>query len=312
MSKIGRLRVYSIQEEISKECTSTTLSQKNFIRCRSRLSNTMSKKRPGVLEASIQLLESQEKTVWEGIYSRYNDEIIGQISGLSDLDSKAGHLAEELSNGTKTKISKKDLLEIVIPWKFTLGKPRNALLGQLRSNTDQDVEKATQSGISFAKQIPSSSSLSEKQDDDKISEYTQKAIKAITKLRGVGPATASVILSWVRPDHFCYMYDEVIDCFLPKRTYTINVYLQCRIKCQEYGDRIGWTPQKVAKTLWITARAHVMMGSVVGLGIGASARTPSTLQAAGSKRKTTYEKEKEEKSSSSSSTRSSTKARKKT
>jgi len=45
----------------------------------------------------------------------------------------------------------------------------------------------------------------------------QEAITEMGKLQGVGPATASAILTLVRPDVFCYLYDEVIDCFEPTR-----------------------------------------------------------------------------------------------
>ena len=80
----------------------------------------------------------------------------------------------------------------------------------------------------------------------------------------MGPATASVILSWVRPDVFCYMYDEVLDCFLPKRTYTIKAYLTCRTKCHEHAERLQWTPEKAARTLWTAAKAKAL--GVVGVG----------------------------------------------
>ena len=236
----------------------------------------MSKKRPGV-DAAIELLQLNNRstefhngTRWEQVFARHKD-VLGCISGLVDLDSKAKTLGEELRNERKYQnnnnemncISKQELLEIVIPWKFAVGKPRNALLGQLRSNTEEQVEHATALGISLAKRIPSTP-LS--QED--MNEQVKKAIEAVAELRGVGPATASVLLSWIRPDIFCYMYDEVLDCFLPKRTYTIQAYLDCRTKCQEYANPLKWTPEQVARTLWTAAKAKAMgVGVVVG-GVG--------------------------------------------
>jgi hypothetical protein len=213
----------------------------------------MSKKRPGV-DAAVQLFQSQDKSLWEEVYSRHQH-VIECIPRLVDLDATAEALGNELlSETTKTMhITKKELMDIVIPWKFAVGKPRPALLGQLRSNSEQAVQTATQSGIAFARKIATASN-----GQDDVNNYMQKAIEAIAELKGVGPATASVVLSLVRPDIFCYMYDEVIDCFLPKRTYTLKVYLECRSKCQEQADLLGWTPEKIARTLWTAARDKAM------------------------------------------------------
>jgi 3-methyladenine DNA glycosylase/8-oxoguanine DNA glycosylase len=78
--------------------------------------------------------------------------------------------------------------------------------------------------VSCARQIivhdasVSTSSGSNSIGDNKNKATTaQEALEHLTVLKGVGPATASAILSLVRPDVYCYMYDEVIDCFENKR-----------------------------------------------------------------------------------------------
>ena len=200
----------------------------------------MSKKRPGV-DAAIRLSKSSDPSLWMR-------EAAGE-DGLIDptLQERADELAVALRDGTKTCLTKSDLLDIVIPWKFAVGKSRNALLGLLRSNSDADVAKCTTAGISHIKQIK------EEASDDDIS----TAMGKINELKGVGPAGASVILSMVRPDLFCYMYDEVIDCFLPKRTYTLKVYMTCNAACIQIARNLkgDWNPATAAKVLWVAARA---------------------------------------------------------
>lgn len=226
----------------------------------------MSKKRPGV-EAAIALCKSRDENRWLAYFEGHAD-VIGH---MSKLEAAAQELAKELQNGSKTSLSRKELLEIIIPWKFAVGKARNALLGQLRSNTDAAVRQATMSGISLAKGIVRSEAVPSKK--------LQESIEAITVLRGVGPATASVILSMIRPDIFCYMYDEVIDCFLPKRTYTLKIYLECQKNCKKYGDEMKWSPEKVARTLWIAARTKAIMGKDLITNVSTSSNSKRKVKA---------------------------------
>lgn len=200
----------------------------------------MSTKRPGV-DAAIRLAKSNDVAVWNQVFS-YHDQVVDLT-----LQARADRLAEALRDGSKVSLSQSDLLDTVIPWKFAAGKRRSALIRRLRTNTTADVTRWTKPAIKYAKDM-----------GGKTSELdTSMIVETITQLNGVGPAAASVIMSMVRPDLFCYMYDEVIDCFLPKRTYTEKVYLACNDQCTKIaGDlKEGWTPAKVAQTLWIAAKA---------------------------------------------------------
>jgi hypothetical protein len=79
----------------------------------------------------------------------------------------------------------------------------------LNANADDAVVGCTQKAVNCARKIT--------RDDNQNNRGTQEALDHLTVLKGVGPATASAILCLVRPDIFCYMYDEVIDCFEKKR-----------------------------------------------------------------------------------------------
>lgn len=222
----------------------------------------MSKRRPGV-EAAIQLAKSGDVDLWSQVDGNHDD-VIAKIGGLSKLQGRIKSLGEDLREGTKKFITKSELLEIVIPWKFAVGKPRHALLGQLRSNSESAVAEATKSGIALSQQISS-------RDEMDLESKIKTAVEAITELKGVGPATASVILSLVRPDIFCYMYDEVIDCFLPKRTYSLKVYMTCVTSCMELSRQLKdqWMTAKIARTLWVAAREKAM-----GMGTATNRKRP--------------------------------------
>ena len=171
----------------------------------------------------------------------------------SDLDEQVTQLGQELRAGTKNSLTKTELLEIIIPWKFAVGKPRHALRKHLESNTAAAVVQCTQRGIGLARDIDADNN----DDDDDLESNIKAALLAVTQLAGVGPATASLVLSLVRPDVFCYLFDEVIDCFCPQRTYTMPVYLKCSAACRQICAALEaneWTPAQVARTLWTAAR----------------------------------------------------------
>lgn len=181
-----------------------------------------------------------------------------------ELHGKLTRLGQDLQNGTRHDITKDELLCVVVPWKFAVGKPRPALRQHLEANAPRAVIECTLAGISLARDISVSKTKDHVEDDDDepLNQQIKAAIMAVTQLSGVGPATASLILSLVRPDVFSYMFDEVIDCFLPNRTYTLPVYLQCNAACRQIGLGLSWTPARVAQILWTAARACATKGKL--------------------------------------------------
>ena len=105
------------------------------------------------------------------------------------------------------------------------------------------------------------------------------AINHLCELNGVGPATASAILCLIKPEHFAFMDDEVIECLLPnkKRGYTLGIYMEVNGRCREIADELNlarrkkkrkrnveevttdgpsseeWTCCKVGKAIWACA-----------------------------------------------------------
>jgi hypothetical protein len=256
----------------------------------------MSTKRPGVASA-VALSTCADASLWEAVESQWRAvvTVIDSRSGgtndvLGQLDDSVESLGRELRDGTKTFLTKNELLDVIVPWKFSVGKARPALWKLLKSNSDEAVERATLAGLTLARDI-GCRQHNHKQDkngktkkksharssvDDNLQPSPVAALEAITTpLRGVGIATASAILTLTRPDVFCYMFDEVIDCFLSKRTYTLSVYVQCQQACQRIADQLKgeWNCANVARTLWVAAR--VRAATTIAKGSKSSSSSPS-------------------------------------
>ena len=246
----------------------------------------MSKKRPGV-EAAKRLLQSSDESLWQRVESQseyVNVMVSNTPSSVPDLHFLRSKLTKpQKGKGQKNRsttsssddddsffLTKEELLKVV-EWKFAVGKPRYALMKYLHSNSNAIVQQHTQRALSFANEIPkvTEQNHNHSNDDDNDNNDNDKNLKEAAMneltqhLKGVGPATASAILTLVRPDVFCYLYDEAIDCFLPKRTYTHKVYETVNQKCTKIAKQLSssssssnthWTTARVAKTLWVAAR----------------------------------------------------------
>jgi hypothetical protein len=212
----------------------------------------MSKPRPG-MAAAKRLVGCSDIKIW-GLVEAMYPEVVTQIDGLKEIDeeySSLGGLLLSKDDTLKKSITKDELLKVVVEWKFKVGKPRLALMKHLNSNTETSVVEHSTDAIEKARTAAENNN---KTDDS----TTKKILEDLMKLKGVGPATASAILVLVQPDSFAYMYDEVIECFLPKRTYTLKTYMSLNEGCLEIASKLGngWTTSRVARTLWIAARAN--------------------------------------------------------
>ncbi len=204
----------------------------------------MSKPRPGV-EAAKRLSRCDDTEIWTSVEKQFS-EVVSHLNEFEGIESEYRQIGRSLSKREpKESISKENLLAIV-KWKFGVGKPRHALMKHLTSNTERSVQELSRSSIAKARRSTESEMGSAK-----------KALEDFAKLKGVGPATASALLTLVKPDLFAYMYDEVIECFLPKRTYTVSAYIVMNKNCIEMARTLGdgWTASRVATVLWTAARA---------------------------------------------------------
>ena len=210
----------------------------------------MSKPRPGV-GAAKRLLACEDVKTWKLVEGKHPD-IAARLTDYTKIEQNYRKLGKALSkDSSKESIDKAELLTIV-RWKFKVGKPRLALMKYLQSNSEESVQKHSALAIAKAR--------ADNEDDDDDDDDDYDALDELTNLQGVGPATASAVLSLVRPDRFAYMYDEVIECFMPKRTYTKPTYVIVNNNCIETARKLGkgWTASRVASALWIAAKADAL------------------------------------------------------
>ena len=220
----------------------------------------MSKKRPGV-EAGINLVALDDPGTWERV-EEHCASVIESIPNLTQYESSLESLGKSKEFFTKAELDK------VVVWKHTVGKNRIYNVKYLNANADEYVRKHSRQAIALANSIRTKDCL---ESDGSLNADGKKAISdaigELGKLKGVGPATASAVLTLVRPDLFCYLYDEVIDCFEPQRDYKISNYLRVNSRCLQIAKTLGgsWTSSRVAKTIWTAARFLAANGEDLSL-----------------------------------------------
>lgn len=177
---------------------------------------------------------------------------------LVELDRQRTALGT-LGDGNEKKlfITKSQLLDIVIPWKFAKGKPRNALKPLLQSNSEMSVEDCSKRALEVADRADNSKPENQSEQQELIKE----AIDELCKLKGIGPASASAVLSIFYPNLFAFMDDEVIEALYDgKRGYTLKIYQDINERCREISTSLNaiehgksWTVYDIGRALWTVA-----------------------------------------------------------
>jgi hypothetical protein len=216
----------------------------------------MSKKRAG-WEAVDNLVALDDVRKWVKVEMHWD-------GAISDILPLRGHQTALEEMGSVKEFFTKDDLDKIIKWKHTVGKTRVFNVKYINANSDSTVRHHSRLAISLAMKIQLDECLDENGTlTAKGKKSIQDAIVELSKnLKGVGPATASAMLTLVRPDIFCYMYDEAIDCFGTKRDYTIAYYMRVNGRCLDIAKQLGegWTTNRVAKTIWTAARSLAVNG----------------------------------------------------
>jgi hypothetical protein len=201
-------------------------------------------------QGSIDLLKSRDCNSWQRALEEYsgslkfiaNEKKLG--TKLEELDAWLhGEYIVTVKSRSPPHIMIEDLRK-VMQWKLGKGKDRPMLMGLVNQNTNASVIAASTKSFALA-------------GDGKWKE----SIQAMTELKGVGPATASAILSPLYPSLFVFMADEVLEAATNnKRTYTLSAYETMRaaierVRLDLSGD---WCLSDVGKALWARGVAAYM------------------------------------------------------
>ena len=188
------------------------------------------------------LIRSNEPSEWAEALAHY-DEAIEAVSRQKSLQSKLAEYDNWIRVDFPVVLDKREEpfmtrseLERVMQWKLWRGKDRPMLMSLVKQNSENTVQQVSSASFKLAKKL----------------EWID-AVKKLTELRGVGPATASAVLSVVYPEGVVFMADEVIEAATSrKREYTMKTYCETIEFLLDKQRKLGgaWTPGKMGSALW--------------------------------------------------------------
>jgi hypothetical protein len=174
------------------------------------------------------VLESTSHEVWSELLDSYWDVLREHKTKpkLHDLERWFVNTLQESVARTGV-FTKNDLIKL-IEWKGTRGKFRPALVRFAKDQSDDAVCKASRKAFAALRK-DKSETLSD--------ESMLIAMKPLLDLRGIGPATASAILS-SGDARIPFMSDELLMACLRDRKYTLKHYFSMVEKLKDARDRI--------------------------------------------------------------------------
>ncbi|KAH8648007.1 hypothetical protein BGZ60DRAFT_423407 [Tricladium varicosporioides] len=167
----------------------------------------------------------------------------GDAPSIEELDKfRYVEAPARFSKKTGNNMTIADVQKLV-DWKLHHGVWRPFLGKQVASNTDAKVEEATKDGFGHYNSHPND-----------IKTILEKLTKP---LKGIGPATASLLLSVYDPDHVIFFSDEVYKWLVvgdgPKKNpkYTIAEFENIYKKAKTVVTRLHVTPIELEKVAFV-------------------------------------------------------------
>jgi hypothetical protein len=158
-----------------------------------------------------------------------------------------------LGERSEPHITRQELIRLV-EWKMARGIWRARNLHLARSNSDDEVQQA--SGAAFAA-VPD----------------LRSPLKLLGRLKGVGPATASAVLSAYRPDLYPF-FDDIVAAQVPGLRigeFTPKAYVAYAVALRERAELLAaacphssWSAQRVGLALWAAAGGKSPSSAVAG------------------------------------------------
>ncbi len=187
-------------------------------------------------ERTATLWEDLRGASWQAALDGYDNVIAAQ--GVTSLAAHDAWYRTELPALLRSRVpafaSHEELVRIT-EWKMARGVWRARNLVLVRGNDADEVARAT--GEAFA-QVP----------------HESAPIATIAKLAGVGPATASAVMSAFEPSIYPFL-DELVAAQVPelgKPAFTPSYYRKYAAALRERAMQLGveWTPSAVERALW--------------------------------------------------------------
>ncbi|XP_041363750.1 uncharacterized protein LOC121379279 [Gigantopelta aegis] len=193
-------------------------------------------------------VSSPKSEKWTAVYFLYDKVLKAKSAKLRGSNTKEllsldtwfqRELPSSIAERTDKHITHTELTKLM-KWKLMRGKFRPRLQQLVETNSTDDVIEASKEAF---QSLPDLSS----------------AVKRLTVLKAVGPATASAVLAAGAPAHAPFMADEAmlaLPGFQPLQ-YTLPAYIRFAEQVSIISKRLAeqdpqfrWTPHKVELTLW--------------------------------------------------------------
>lgn len=181
---------------------------------------------------------------WKAALSSYKSSIesLNKPNLLSLDDFYRNELPVLVKQRNPTPYITTDELSKLMQWKLSRGKWRPRLLDFVSSLNDDAVKSASRKAFESLPDV-------------------SRAVKELTVLKGVGPATASAVLAAYAPDITPFMSDEAMEAAIGNtKEYTLKSYLVFVEKLQAKAMELSsedepFTPSDVERALWSSSVA---------------------------------------------------------
>jgi hypothetical protein len=189
------------------------------------------------------LYESSDPGDWDAAHASFSAVAAVKNAALPELAAWASiTLVTQLSLRRPPHLTGPELSRLM-RFKLMLGRVRPNLQKYVDALTSSEVAAA--SGAAFAvKGLGTPSGY-------------RAASAALCVLKGVGPATASLILAVLAPATVAFMSDDALEAIVGSRQYTLNegvaLSASCAAKAAELNKASGakgWTANKVQQAVW--------------------------------------------------------------
>ncbi|KAK3670532.1 hypothetical protein LTR78_009636 [Recurvomyces mirabilis] len=187
-----------------------------------------------------------ELDTFNGLLTRYPGVV---PSGLADLDQERLHTVPDTLHARVDRGLKKHELVTLMDWKLSHGKFRPSLKKLINENDEEQVLKTTSHAFELYEQEP---------DDIK------NVMSQLCQLRGVGPATASLILSVQNETDIPFFSDELFrwafwnkSGWEQKIKYTAKEYIELYTRVQEFRKRLDVPALSVEKVAYVLGKTAV-------------------------------------------------------
>ena len=183
---------------------------------------------------------------WQTALGTYDTVIASQSSKrLPTLDSWYREELPSTIQSRQPSFLKHEELVKLTEWKMARGVWRQRNLILVRSNAPDLVEKTSQDALS---NIPDA----------------KKPISILSRLSGVGPATASAVVAAAAPERYPF-FDDLVAAQIDgigKIAYTSAFYGRYSEAIRSRAGRLGagWTPAMVERALWANAGGKAGLG----------------------------------------------------